>query len=208
MSVNQSCTGCGADLEQVPDGQPCPHCASNKRSIHAAAAMAASLTMTGTLSITVEYNPVGSWEDQWRRTLRHLDEIKAAYSGSRSTEDLTQAVQQFFVACWHLNDYIRNDKTNLPTLDEARLQAYRSADPYLPVAQAFANTFKHLYRTRPGDPVARVKSTRIGPPGNTATVSYEVPPQSEVEYDALQLAENCVNAWGVFLASEGISLPT
>ncbi len=164
--------------------------------------------MSGTLTVSMEYNPVGSWMEQWQRMLRHLDEIRTSYAGTGGVDDLTDAVQQFFVTCWHLSDYICKDKVNLPSFDENHFWTYKNADPHLPKAQAFANTLKHLERRNPTDPVARVKRTSIGPPGNFAIVSYEAPPQPEVECDALKLAEDCVATWRRFLANEGITPPS
>lgn len=207
MSANQFCTDCGADLELVEDGQSCPHCGSDRRTVQLTVQSASVTVMAATPTLTVEYTPVGSWMEQWRRMFRHLDQIRASYGGTGGTDDLTNAVQHFFVACWHVTDYLRKDRVNLPTFDENRLWAYKSTDPWLPVAQAFANTFKHLERRSPTDPVARLKRTSIGPPGNFVIVSYEAPPQPEVEFDALKLAEDCVATWERFLASEGITPP-
>ncbi len=159
-------------------------------------------------TVSIEYNPVGSWMEQWRRMLRHLDEIRTSYGGTGGADDLTNAVQQFFVACWHLSDYICKDKVNLPSFDENHFWAYKNADPHLPIAQTLANTFKHLVRTNPSQPTARVKTTSIGLPGNFAIVSYKAPPQPEVEFDALKLAEDCAATWGRFLANEGITPPS
>jgi hypothetical protein len=170
--------------------------------------VAAGLGVAAVPTVSIEYNPVGSWMEQWRRMLRHLNEIRTSYGGTGGTDDLTNAVQQFFVACWHLSDYICKDKINLPNFDENHFWTYKNADPHLPIAQTFANTFKHLERRTPTDPVARVKKTSIGPPGNNAVVSYEVPPQPEVEFDALKLAEDCVATWERFLANEGITPPS
>ena len=208
MSANQSCTDCGADLEAVPDGQPCPHCGSHSRSVLLTAAVAVGVAVSATPTVSVEYNPVGSWMDQWRRMMRHLDEIRTLYARTGGVDDLTNAVQQFFVACWHLSDYICKDKVYLPSFDENHVWAYKNADAHLPIAQALANTLKHLERRNPADPVARVKRTSIGPPGNFAIVSYEAPPLLEVELDALKLAEDCVATWERFLAIEGITPPS
>ena len=161
MSTNQSCTDCGAGLELVPDGLQCPHCGSDRRSVHLTATTASAMVMTGTLTVSIEYNPIGSWMEQWGRLLRHFDEIKDAYDKADRTDDLTDAVQQFFVTCWHLSDHICRDKTNLPTFDEGHFWNYLNTDPYLPVAQAFANTCKHLVRRKPSDPTAKVKRASI-----------------------------------------------
>jgi hypothetical protein len=116
-------------------------------------------------------------------------------------------VQRFFVTCYHVRDHIRNDTANLPNLDRTHIWPYFNADPYLPIAQAFANTDKHMVRDHPNDPTARVTNAKSDPSSNRATVSYIAPPLAQVDYDALQLAENCVAAWRQFFKSEAITPP-
>jgi hypothetical protein len=208
VSANQTCDDCGADLTQAPDDEPCPHCGSHHRSVAASAAAACSVVGTAAATVAIEYSPTGVWWEQWRRTLRNLNEIRRLYDETDgSVDDLKAAVEQFFVACWHVNDYIRKDKSNLPMLNESRFWTYKDGDQDLTIAQTFANTYKHFERRQPNDPIARVKRVSVGPPHNLAAIAYEAPPQPEREYDALQLAEACVQSWETFFKAEGITPP-
>jgi hypothetical protein len=158
-------------------------------------------------SISVDYNAVGTWMEQWERTLRNLDRIGACYGGKGGVNEVTEGVQLFLVSCYHVHDHIRKDRANLPSLDRSHIWPYFAANPYLPITQAFANTDKHGRPTRPSDSTARVTNARHDPFTNSATVSYIAPPQAQVNYDGLQLAENCVAAWRQFFTIEGITPP-
>jgi hypothetical protein len=174
----------------------------------ATAGVAGVFVAAGVATVAAEYSPVGAWWDQWRRTIRHLTAIREFYArADGSLEDLKAEVEYFFVACWHVHDYILRDKINLPTLNDANFWAHKNADLNLKIAQTFANTHKHLERRNLNDPISRVKSVSIGPPHNFALISYEEPPKPEQQYDALQLVEGCANSWETFFKAEGIKPP-
>jgi hypothetical protein len=114
-------------------------------------------------------------------------------------------VRALFVQCHHLVEWIKNDaQVAQPIRDQARLLINGSTE--LKVCADLANRSKHssLSRSRTGD-------LETGPSGNDVTVmgggaashAFRVS-SGGAEWDALDLAEACVETWREFLVQYGL----
>jgi hypothetical protein len=80
----------------------------------------------------------------------------------------------------------------------------------LGLCRAYANTRKHVTRTRRGALIAQITSIESGPKGQTATIGYrpwDQPAVPTTEIDALALAEQCELDWRGLLTQKGIPIP-
>jgi hypothetical protein len=142
---------------------------------------------------------MGPWVEQWDRVELGLARIQDIYDGRAEPEGTKGAyydVYSFFLHCFHLWDWIKNDaQVAEPIRNEARRLINGSTE--LKVCADLANRSKHssLRDSWTGD-------VETGPRGNDVTVmvgrgashTFRVS-SGGAEWDALDLAKSCVEIW-------------
>ena len=153
--------------------------------------------------------PEGTLGDQWARMIRWKNKLDNLYAGSVREFDASAAedvVYVFFVTCYHVADWIKNDPS-LTTKDDPL--AYARSSPALRICRDVANGHKHLSLNS----TATASDTRLAHravtwedanSGLKATPHYRFSvewtdqgePQSK---DCKELAKECVAEWMSFL---------
>ena len=133
------------------------------------------------------------WTARWQEMIDHKRQVDSAYRGTTapSVDEFRMAIDGFFVACEHLKDWLIHDLRfsvtgqNDHLAPDAKNEKRRSklvrdfADQTLAlrVADAYANTWKHHSRIRPGkdDPYAWIDTVTSHRAGMTAEIWLKEP---------------------------------
>ena len=200
------CANCDTSLEGLSDDASCPSCGSCSRTAKTTALLTAGVVaMAGRVGLKVVRGDSRPWTDRWLKILRSLESLREAYALDASAvgiEGVSDRADNFFVHCFHLKDWL----VNTGTASVADVQAHIDSTP-LRWCDAMCNSDKHHTRTR--GVTARIRETSISPEDGRATVTIEVDwagPTAKL-IDALDLAEQCVDAWRQFFAQQGIAEP-
>jgi hypothetical protein len=120
-----------------------------------------------------------------------------AYVANRlEAGEFGSALNGFFIESAHMYDALGNDPWT--GLTGQAIFAYVRATP-LRIGQAYANTYKHIDRSKPEDLRAYVSRDGDSPEGRFATIKYWSSVEPEQTIEALDLAEQCLQAWQAFL---------
>lgn len=151
------------------------------------------------------------WRDQYERMKRFRARASEPMSGSdregynqRVVDDLAA----FFVFCYHLKDWLKKDSVH--PLPSHEVENFVSQSESLSLCGDLANASKHA--------VLRGGSVRADPNPNVqgGSVSsdfgplrfvgswFEVVTSKGQEYDALNLANQCLYEWDEFLKKKGL----
>ena len=197
-----SCPDCGAGLDDVPVGDPCPQCGGLRRD---ATVLAPTVTAHVTVprpTIAVGYTGPRPWQQKWQDVVDALHRVEAAYATTEGlgNEQLRRTVKGFFEICRELADWLWQSTS----LDKDAVMDFVHGDPDLRLADAMAQTTKH--HTRTGGITARITGIRVGPDGTSAEIGWSQVSGTNGSEDALELARKSVEAWRRFLAQEGLGL--
>lgn len=138
------------------------------------------------------------WHGQYRRMLRWRDRV-CAVDAERSSADQLDFLVAFFVACFHLRDWLQDSG-----VDAERLHALFLANVELRVCRDIANGFKHsrLDREPFHDPAFSVVREHVpaGWPSNLghANTRWSIVAGDE-KLDLIVLAGRCITIWDRFL---------
>lgn len=201
-----TCPDCGANLDDVPQGEPCPDCGGMQRSIAASAHIAAVSVMAAEPDLDLQHGDHPPWTEKWHSATHCLDQLRSAYSAWPVTiDELEQRVTTFFVECDHLRDWLKKDLTALNGLTEPDLANHFSSTESLRRCNAICNTHKH--HTRDSGTTARIRGTHLSRSGSFVTIEIDWALPSATTEDALELADACLSSWRNFLENAGISVP-
>ena len=192
---------CGADLDDVPVGYPCPDCGGNRRSANVEAGAALVVVVAPAPNVEIGYNPDPGWAWQWEITQYQLRQLREHYRSKPPIDnrELGLAVSSLLIDMWHVADWLVTDNLGITWAD-----IHSPLSPSLAICKAYANTAKHRKRD-PGKPEARNLSyTSAGP---TMSISHNVPGMIASPVDALDLAEQCERDWRMFLMKHGVPIP-
>lgn len=136
---------------------------------------------------------------RWYEKFKSINEGKEHRLGSDYYQD---EVYAFFINCYHLKDWIRNDPEVKDTLGE-KVEAFVSASEVLLLCGAICTGSKHLLINDPRfNPLAKIGGRAIGlvlgmelPRIN---IKYKVE-TGGVSLDAFELATRCLGEWDKFL---------
>lgn len=200
-----TCPDCGANLDEVPVGQRCPHCGGSRRDATAYPETATAHASVPRPTIGIGYEGPRSWREKWNDVLHGIEQLEGVYATKegQGNDDVRRAVENFFRPCRELADSLWQDKST--GLNKSTVMQSVLSDPDLRLADAAANTIKHF--TREGtDPItARVFYVSVGPEGASARIDWSRPSLARsYSRDALKLARKCVQAWRGFLARQGL----
>jgi len=147
--------------------------------------------------------------DQWERVqrwFRIFEDIAYGKSHSFTTEQSLDMVLSFFINCYHLKDWIKNDDEC--NVDSETVEDFVKAHSELKLCGKISNGAKHLYfkgKFKGNEPAFPRKDIdlRIDESGVTIAIRFFVEDQSE-EYDAFQIARRSVELWKDFLQSKNL----
>jgi hypothetical protein len=202
-----SCTECQADLDDVPVGAICPVCGGHKRTVELTVAIAgvASVEVAANQPhVLVRDDDDRPWAEKWASVQFRLKELRAAYASDVTLEtvDLRLRATSFYDECNVLRDWLGNDKA-LPTSTRSKAWNYRNSNKALATCRDLCDSGKHLMRD--GGTTARIRSTDSFPPRVRVEINWASP--NATTKDALDLAEDCFQAWRDFFKQVGITEP-
>jgi len=149
------------------------------------------------------------WQEQYARMKRWHSRISDATTvDSRAVDD----VYAFFVCCYHLKDWIRNDDSVAKRVSDEVERAVSQSVP-LCLSADITNGFKHLKRTKP----VRISADATVKAVGTSLDSFDldtsllggivVVVDGTNELDMRGVADGCVEAWDAFLTDRGLPPP-
>jgi hypothetical protein len=167
----------------------------------------ASMRGEGTLTATasVGYPNGHDWNTHWLKTTIYLARLREVYQADPvSNVDLMALVDAFMIACTHMWDAFKNDP-GVPSIKKLEVDAAMAGDANLRLCRDYANTAKHLKRSKPDDIEASVLEAGSKGVGNFVTIGYgpATSPRGST-IDALELAEAGYAAWQTFMADNAI----
>lgn len=201
------CPDCGENLDDVPQGQPCPRCGGPNRSIQIEAMAAMAQATAAAPTIDIAQSDHVSWRRKWAGVIGCHDRLKEIYSSPNFAGGNLEADQRaldFFVECDHMRDWLEGDLSSLPGVTPRDLDSHFGSSPPLQVCNAICNSHKH--HTRRSGTTARIRNTQIRPDGVSITIEVNWATSAAYTVDALDLADDCVNSWQSFFQRHGIDL--
>jgi hypothetical protein len=207
-----TCKACGASLDGVPEGGPCPVCGSTERQKNlSAGAIFDAIAVVDSVSVSIGHPQVPTWATLWAQIERRMTRLRELYDPASkvSTAVMEDEIDALLTCLNHLGDWLQHDDT-LPAFEKETVEAGMTASAPLALCRDYVNTFKHHTReetTRNPDPrVARVESTTMDASGQSAQISHwsKSDPEHAQRIDALKLAAQCYDAWRAWLTREGV----
>jgi len=136
-----------------------------------------------------------------RRWYRRFSEISEGRLHDRPSDFYQDEVYAFFMNCYHLKDWIKNDPTR-PSL-AAKVESFITASRDMSMCADICNGNKHLVLSRPRYHESLQFGKRhfevgVGTQPTTIAVKYTIETASGA-LDAYELATRCLSAWEDFL---------
>ena len=144
------------------------------------------------------------YREQFERTKRWFQRFQELATGkghTLSSDYYQDEVYAFFLNCYHLKDWIKNDPFS-GVLSQT-VEDYVTKSEALSLCADICNGLKHLTVTRPRskkDPQfgKSLFKLGVGQEPTTIAVEYTITTNSG-DIDAFKLAEECMEAWKNFL---------
>jgi len=133
-----------------------------------------------------------------RRWYQQFQEIAQGRSHNRPSDFYEDIVYSFFMNCYHLKDWIKNDSASGPL--SARVEGFISSTPEMAICADICNGLKHLAlknKPRSGQNPRfgkRLFKVGVGTQPTTIAVEYTIDTSSG-PIDAFDLATRCLQAW-------------
>lgn len=153
-----------------------------------------------------------SANDKYRRMLRAYDTLKRINidnGSSISNTDARDAAEEFFNQCYHFMDWLKKDPSVKTNQD---VEKFINTSSPLRLAADYCNSFKHAgldKKSRSGQEIQKI-NTHINfdltPAGFVASSRLEITISGK-SYDALKLATECIEAWGIYLRTNQVIFP-
>ena len=168
-----------------------------------------------TIKLAREYKG-GSWQHHWRRVLAGRQLIQKLYDGVPTevtgflqTVGLQSIVLCFMHDCFNLRDFLRNDPArNLTQAEQDAVGVHVNNSPALALCADISNRHKH--RVLHDDPKITDDAwlDHISLVGAQGLVLVEVRIDAgNSQWDALELANECVDEWTKYLSGAGLPVP-
>jgi hypothetical protein len=208
--MTMTCPDCGHNLDEVPVGDPCPECGGTRRTEHFYGSAALAVNAVVSTTISVAYNPTPGWTQQWSSVQYHLRRLREQYSGESpvGNQEMGETVATLMIALWHVSDWLRNDDVTPGSLlkilkpEKQFFEYIRANVPPLDICNGYANTIKHSKR-KVGWLTARNQTYNSDGPKMTI-----IHGRDEMQtIDALELAEQCEQAWRELLTEHQVAIP-
>src|SRR5262245_44176756 len=145
---------------------------------------------------------------QWERVRRYYARFKAINDGTEhaaaSSDYYIDDIYAFFQNCYHLKDWIKNDKT-APQAKKDDVEDHINAHPCLRLCADICNGLKHLVLTKPlrsgAEPAMKGRQFGLWLGGEVHNVSVkQTIEHGGTEKDAFTLAGECMKAWELYMA--------
>jgi hypothetical protein len=169
QTTDTVCSDCGAAIELAEPRRPCEQCGGTARTMHVVVSSVISIS-SGSAHTAVERGWPRPWSDRWSAVNTALQRLRMAYVANRlEAGEFGSALNGFFIESAHMYDALGNDPWT--GLTGQAIFAYVRATP-LRIGQAYANTYKHIDRSKPEDLRAYVSRDGDSPEGRFATIKY------------------------------------
>jgi hypothetical protein len=153
---------------------------------------------------------MAEFQEQNDRMKRWYDRLLLLQKGrlhNMSTENYLDEIYAFFMNCYHLKNWIRNDGSVPPAVQQT-VESHINSSPPLKLFADICNSLKHLYLTsnRSGqNPVFGKQqiALTVGSAPTTISLRYEIDTTTG-PIDAFDLATQSVNSWDAFLNAKGL----
>ena len=148
------------------------------------------------------------WQKQYERMRRWHKRLGVASSANEAEQ--VDDFYAFFVCCYHLKDWIKNDDAAAPETVRREVESFVNDSPTLALSGDITNGFKHLRRDRPARVDAAARVSAIVNPSLGEFVLGEsrlggiVVLGDQGRQDAKQVADRCLKEWNDFLRSKGL----
>jgi hypothetical protein len=205
MSGSVECPNCGYWYELTEKAKPCPKCGHQANAFRNAKAFASVNMKANVTELATTGTGLPRYKEQLERVERWYERFERIDTGTaheKSAEYYHDEVYAFFLNCYHLKDWIKND-TGIAENARNSVESFVAKSANLSICRDICNSLKHLeLREKPrtgaqwgrrlfklqlgGSPVMAVKYS-------IATVSGET--------DAFVLATKCVQEWKQFTKS-------
>jgi hypothetical protein len=156
-----------------------------------------------------------SWTDQWQRILRWRERVRQSRDEVRTdhlgTEGYRDEVFALFQSLWHLKDWLRNDPALDPTLRSSVEGWINLEGDLLKVAADVANGSKHMTQQAHHQRANGSRQTRndvsvyVG--RGVSTTFYIKDVRNGQDFEAVALADSCLDEWQAFLRVWGLTPP-
>ena len=154
---------------------------------------------------------MAKWREQYDRTERWYDRFRTIDSGRAhdvSSDNYVDEIYAFFLNCYHLKDWIKND-TSLPDAVRSAVEHFIDSKRSLRLCADVCNGLKHLElkRDRSGEkPKFGRKQFDVGlGAGVPTTISVKCEITTETgTVDAFQLATEALESWKKFMMQHSL----
>lgn len=149
-----------------------------------------------------------TYKEQYNRMRRWYDRFGTLAQGrphDMPSDNYLDEIHSFFLNCYHLKDWIKNDPT-VATRIRAAVEEYVNSNRALRICSDLCNSLKHLHRDRSDrsheSPHFGKKefSLHLGSGPAIVRLRYEVATDAG-PIDAFTLAGECIEAWDAFLTA-------
>ena len=136
--------------------------------------------------------------EQYERVKRWYERLMNINNGiphTKNSESYKDEVYAFFINCFHLKDWIKNDPSNNVYAD--KVEKFVNSKKNLEICRKICHGAKHLIIEHPKLDKAD-HSLKLGGCETIYSAKYEIEVEG-IKYDAFKLATQCMNDWKVFL---------
>jgi len=154
---------------------------------------------------------VAKYLEQYKRVRRWWTRLESLDRGrvhEVESENYVDEIYAFFLNCYHLKDWIKNDP-EVSTTVQQQVEDHINRNRSLKLCADLCNSLKHLVLTkkqRSGEGPAFGKkdyALKLGGGRARIALNYQVDTTGG-PVDAFQLASDCVEAWEDFLSARGL----
>ncbi len=137
--------------------------------------------------------------ERTKRYLKRFSDINAGIPHTQASPNYDDDVYAFFLNCYHLKDWIKND----PYCNGWNVEGFIKSNSDLQICADLCNGLKHLNLTNPRS-TENPQFSRINIALNikemSISISYKIATASG-EIDAFDLGSRCVSAWENYIAN-------
>src|SRR5664279_5153273 len=195
MSVSESCSDCGADLDELPPGTPCQVCGGQRRNLTIRTTPAIAVAIGGPTTVTWTYGAEAPWHVRWVDIEGRLAELETFCQTSDTSVDLRRMVEDVLKACRELGDWLWEDRANTKLSKEAVMKFIKNNQASI-ICDGLAQTSKHNRRSNSNSITAWIFDVVSG---RAIIHWYQDDPDTVEELDGLDLCRDSVTAWHQFL---------
>jgi hypothetical protein len=229
-NTRAKCTACGASLDPYST-EPCPNCGrTGTKKVYKTLTAGVSVAANSEAG-THEHDPEDSAdrirrtgrggavmnigqraEEQWERTKRYFERFETLSEKGRihdtNSENYVHDVYSFFIHCYHLKDWIKNDPSS-PLQPTAQDFGRKSVS--FQICRDLCNGAKHLAVKHPGSNLTEHQLGRKHFKFNVSKrfISVRIFVNTiNGEREAFDIARTCVAEWEAFFAAKDAATST